>query len=160
MQREGAVVAHAFEGEAKKVAGRKVLLVEDNPEVSRSTTLMLEELGYQSKAVPNAAQALDELSSGEHFDLVFSDIVMPGDMDGIRLADELSKRRPHLPVLLTSGFSKASASVVPRYPLLRKPFELGELDAALARVLSKSVVVTDHSNLLPFDRKRGEREKD
>ena len=67
-------------------------------------------------------------------DLVFSDIVMPGKMDGLGLAHRLKEIRPNLPVLLATGYSDAAANVRGNFPILRKPYEIHQLSQAIAKL--------------------------
>ncbi|MCG3102418.1 response regulator, partial [Enterobacter sp. DRP3] len=81
-----------------------MLVVEDNVEVGRFATQILQDLGYETVWAVNAEAALDRLGQdGGGFEVVFSDVVMPG-MGGLALAQELARRLPDLPVLLTSGY--------------------------------------------------------
>ncbi|WP_027549312.1 PAS domain-containing sensor histidine kinase [Bradyrhizobium sp. WSM2254] len=110
-----------------------VLLVEDNPDVAVVSIGLLEQLGYRVRRVPDAESALREL---EHngVDFVFSDIVMPGKMDGLTLAHHLRLIRPGLPILLATGYSEAAADVRGDFPILRKPYEIHELSEAIAKL--------------------------
>jgi PAS domain S-box-containing protein len=110
-----------------------VLLVEDNPDVAAVSTGLLEQLGYTVRRVANAEAALRELEL-DGIDLVFSDIVMPGKMDGLGLARHLKAVRPGLPILLTSGYSDAALNVRGDFPILRKPYEIHELSQAIAKL--------------------------
>ena len=84
-------------------------MVEDNVEVGRFATQILEDLGHQTVWVTNAEEALLEIEKIPfRFDAVFSDVVMPG-MGGIELARVLQRRVPDLPVVLTSGYSHVLA---------------------------------------------------
>ena len=84
-----------------------------------------------------AADALRLLEQGDGFDLVFSDMVMPGDMDGLALAKAIRARDPDLPVVLTTGFSEAAAAATAeRFRLLSKPYGI----EALATVLGEALV--------------------
>jgi DNA-binding LytR/AlgR family response regulator len=65
---------------------------------------------------------------------VFSDIVIVGPMDGLALADAVTRRWPHVPVLLTTAYSRAAEQAARRYPILRKPYGIEELGAALERL--------------------------
>src|SRR5690606_30628051 len=78
-------------GDTAPVAAGAVLVVEDNTEVADIATALLNELGYQVTRVASAQTALDVLATGERFDLVFSDVVMPGGMNGIELAQQIRK---------------------------------------------------------------------
>ena len=110
-----------------------VLLVEDNPDVASASTGLLEQLGYEVKWVSNAEDALEAID-GNGFDLVFSDIIMPGRLDGLGLAKIVRQRYPELPVLLATGYSEAVRGVNADFPILRKPYRLNELSQALARL--------------------------
>ena len=118
--------------EAGAEAQLRILVVEDNLEVGRFCTQILEELGHHPVWAENAEAALVELDRSETpFDAVFSDVVMPG-MGGIALARLLRERRPELPVVLTSGYSHVLAQDDAHgFELLRKPYSAQEL----ARVL-------------------------
>jgi signal transduction histidine kinase len=110
----------------------KVLLVEDDEAVAALVDDMLRELGYQPTHVANAAEALAALDGGK-FDLVFSDMVMPGEMDGLGLARRILKTHPDLPVVLTTGFSEAAAAAnEDGIRLLVKPYRIEQLAAELA----------------------------
>jgi PAS domain S-box-containing protein len=110
-----------------------VLLVEDNPEVATVSSGLLEQLGYTVRRVADAEAALREIEL-DGIDLVFSDIVMPGKMDGLGLARHLKAVRPGLPILLTSGYSDAALNVRGDFPILRKPYEIHELSQAIAKL--------------------------
>jgi CheY-like chemotaxis protein len=110
-----------------------VLLVEDNDEVAALVTDMLRQLGYEVMRAATARAALGALENERRVDLVFSDIMMPGPMDGIDLAREIRARRRELPVLLTSGFTDANLRRADAEGLriLPKPYTLDDLRAAL-----------------------------
>jgi CheY-like chemotaxis protein len=107
--------------------GSRVLLAEDNEEVAAVVTTMLAELGCRVTHAVRAEAALDAFSEGGTFDLVLSDIVMPGSMNGLDLARELRRRAPDLPVVLMTGYSDASAEAADEFPLFRKPFAMSDL---------------------------------
>ncbi|HEY3149647.1 MAG TPA: PAS domain S-box protein [Dongiaceae bacterium] len=110
-----------------------VLLVEDNPDVASVSAGLLEQLGYTVRKVANAEAALREIEL-DGVDLVFSDIVMPGKMDGLSLAHHLKAIRPELPILLASGYSDAAVNVRGDFPILRKPYEIHQLSQAIAKL--------------------------
>jgi PAS domain S-box-containing protein len=110
-----------------------VLLVEDNPDVASVSRNLLEQLGYTVRRVSDAETALREVER-DGIDLVFSDIVMPGNMDGLGLAHRLKEIRPDLPVLLATGYSDAAANVRGNFPILRKPYEIHQLSQAIAKL--------------------------
>jgi PAS domain S-box-containing protein len=113
-----------------------VLLVEDSREVAEVTATLFEQLGYRVVRAENAAEALRHLQQGIHFDLLFSDIVMPGPMNGIALAQACRDNFPDIPVLLTTGFSDAAQSADGRFDILRKPYELSALERAVENALA------------------------
>jgi PAS domain S-box-containing protein len=114
-----------------------ILLVEDNPDVAVASTGLLEQLGYAVRWVSNAEEALAEID-GDGIDLVFSDIVMPGRMDGLALAQAIREKYPRLPILLATGYSDALRKVSLGFQVLRKPYEIHELSQALAKVAGSS----------------------
>src|ERR1051325_10551650 len=99
-----------------------VLLVEDNEEVADVTASLLEGLGCRTKRARNAQEALDVFTT-TGIDLVLSDIVMPGDVNGLDLARTLRERFPRLPILLTTGYSSAAQDPTSeQFPILPKPY--------------------------------------
>jgi len=115
--------------------GRRVLVVEDNAEVGRFATQMLQDLGYQTTWAANAKDALSLLAEAEgQFDVVFSDVVMPG-VSGVDLGQEIRRRYPSLPVVLTSGYSQILAEEGRQgFELLQKPYSVEELSRVLRSV--------------------------
>lgn len=111
----------------------RVLLVEDNPDVAMVSTGLLEELGYAVRWASDVDTALSEVAANG-VDLVLSDIVMPGQMDGLELARILKQRHPRLPILLASGYSEAAQNAAAEFPILRKPYQIHELNEALSRL--------------------------
>ncbi|MBR0726958.1 PAS domain S-box protein [Bradyrhizobium manausense] len=110
-----------------------VLLVEDNPDVALVSTGLLEQLGYNVRRVADAEAALREVETNG-IDFVFSDIVMPGKLDGLGLAHRLRQIRPGLPILLATGYSDVAAGVRGDFPILRKPYEIHELSEAISKL--------------------------
>jgi PAS domain S-box-containing protein len=110
-----------------------VLLVDDNPDVATVSASLLEQLGYTVRKVADAEAALREIER-DGIDLVFSDIVMPGKMDGLGLARHLKETRPRLPILLATGYSDAAVDVRGDFPILRKPYEIHQLSEAIAKL--------------------------
>ena len=91
---------------------------------------MLEQLGYSVRHVSSAEAALAEMACAG-VDVLFSDVVMPGNMDGISLARQARKQNPGLPILLTTGYAATRQQDI-EFPILRKPYQLHELSQALA----------------------------
>ena len=131
-----APVASRDDGPFQAGDGHCVLVVEDNVEVGTFATQILEDCGYRTTWATNAEEALDTLGSdGAGFDVVFSDVVMPG-MGGIAMARLLQRRFPDLPVLLASGYSHVLAQDgLDGFELLHKPYSADQL----ARILGSLV---------------------
>ncbi|MGB8553744.1 MAG: PAS domain S-box protein, partial [Pseudolabrys sp.] len=104
-----------------------VLVVDDSAEVAEVTSSLFEQLGYATVYRDSAEEALSLLADGTKIDLVFSDIVMPGAIDGVGLAREIRSRYPMLPVVLTTGYSDAARAAPPDLRILRKPFDTDSL---------------------------------
>ncbi|WP_146056399.1 PAS domain-containing protein, partial [Methylobacterium sp. V23] len=116
--------------------GQRILVVEDNIGVGQFATQILEDLGYRPTWAANAEEALDLLGGdGAGFDLVFTDVVMPG-MGGVELAKALQQRLPDLPVVLASGYSHVLAQEGTHgFELLQKPYSAVQLGDVLHRLL-------------------------
>ncbi len=117
----------------KKNNHGRVLLVEDDDEVAALVSEMLGQLGYDVTRAASGAAALGALADGRSVDLIFSDIMMPGGMNGVELAREIKRRRSDIPVLLTSGYSEAAVhdAEAAGIQILSKPYHIDELAAAL-----------------------------
>jgi PAS domain S-box-containing protein len=115
-----------------------VLVVEDNPEVAEVTATLFEHLGYRVLRAPDANDALARLQQAPGIDLVFTDVVMPGSMNGVALAQEIRRRHPQIPILLTSGYSDAAHAAEIRFALLRKPYDVAALERAIAGALAQA----------------------
>jgi PAS domain S-box-containing protein len=113
--------------EAARAPRPMVLIVDDSAEVAEVTCSLFEHLGYDTVYCDSAEAALRLLADDTKIDLVFSDIVMPGTIDGVGLASEVQVRYPHLPVILTTGYSDAAQAAPPSLPILRKPFDADTL---------------------------------
>jgi CheY-like chemotaxis protein len=114
----------------------KILLVEDDPTVLSLTLDLLTGLGYQVTCATHAAEALEVLRTPAEFDLLFTDVVMPGGVSGVSLARTALEMRPGLAVLLTSGFiGEGAATENVDLPLLDKPYETSAMAAKLRMVL-------------------------
>nr|WP_279306508.1 ATP-binding protein [Microvirga solisilvae] len=113
-----------------------ILLVEDNRDIADVTRTNLEELGFHVTHAATVQAALNLLRQGMFFDLVFSDIVMPGEMNGVDLARVVRERYPSLPILLTTGYSNMAQTAMDEgLSILRKPYEMGELVESIERTL-------------------------
>jgi CheY-like chemotaxis protein/anti-sigma regulatory factor (Ser/Thr protein kinase) len=121
----------------KNLANKTLLIVEDDDAVADVVEALAREANCRPTRAANAAAALAILSEGTRFDLIFSDIIMPGEMNGLELAQEIERRYPGVPIILTTGFS-GSAHLDNRYPVLRKPYQPEEFERLLASVLAPS----------------------
>jgi two-component system, NtrC family, sensor kinase len=109
-----------------------VLLVEDNAEVAEVGRAYFEQLGYRVRHAASAQAALDLIKREDDIDLVFSDILMPGGMNGLELADAVHRRLPQMAVLLTTGYSSSAQDAVRRgFEVLQKPYDIATLERAL-----------------------------
>ena len=117
-----------------------ILVVEDNPNVRKTVIRQLHDLGYQTIEAESGAAALRLVGEGIRFDLLLSDVIMPGGMTGYQLADELRDARPDLKVLFTSGYTElASGGDHParRDALLSKPYRKQDLGRAVRAALDE-----------------------
>jgi CheY-like chemotaxis protein len=114
----------------------KILVVEDDPDVAEVAVAVLESMGHDVRMCPNATAALTLLEENAGYDLVFSDIMMPGPLNGIDLAETILKKFPDLPVLLATGFSNAAlAPGALRFPVLAKPYSVQELTRRVGQMI-------------------------
>jgi len=122
-----------------------ILLVEDDDEVATLVSEMLRELGYSVTRAASSEAALGALADGRVVDLVFSDIVMPGPMNGFELAHEIRRRRPNQKILLTSGYPDAAnrSQDGNDFVILPKPYEIQDLKHSLERALGKAWSAAD-----------------
>jgi CheY-like chemotaxis protein len=114
----------------------RILVVEDNNTVGQFSTAVLQDLGYRTHWAHDAQEALALLEADhQRFDLVFSDVIMPG-MNGMELAQAIRQRWPGLPVVLTSGYSEVLAADTRHgFELVQKPYSV----AALSRVIQQAI---------------------
>jgi signal transduction histidine kinase/ActR/RegA family two-component response regulator len=118
------------------VAGARILLVEDDPRVRSSTVEALEDLDYEPIACSSGAEAI-ELFTGQAFDLVISDVIMP-EMTGPELIKHLKGMREDFAVLFVTGYvGEGESEDLRGYELLRKPFTVGALAAAVGAALAR-----------------------
>ncbi len=123
---------------ASDAAGARghVLLVEDDREVAVLSQEMLASIGFDVTHAASAEAALGALKNGRRIDIVFSDVRMPGGMNGIDLAREIKRRRPRMPVVLTTGYAEGVNDAKREgIPILPKPYQLEALSEILNRQL-------------------------
>ncbi|MGE5567103.1 MAG: PAS domain S-box protein [Parcubacteria group bacterium] len=135
-----------------------ILVVEDNPEVAEVTAALLEQLGNRTRVVTSAAAALKVLDEGDLPDLVLSDIVMAGELDGIGLARKLRDEHPDLPVLLATGYSQAAERLSDEFPILAKPYQVTDLSQAVGALLERRDQAT-RGKLVELESARRKRER-
>lgn len=123
----------------------RVLVVDDSPTVRQQLGVALTRMGLVCEMVPSGAQALERLATS-HFDLAMVDIVIP-DMDGYRLTREIRKRHRAVPVIILSSrgspFDYARGRLAGCKAYLAKPVPLRQLEAAMRKVLRKSIAIDE-----------------
>ena len=121
---------------AEALGKGSVLVVEDDLAVAEFAVAALQDSGFNVTLVHCARAALERLEQGERFDVVFSDIIMPGKMNGVELAQAIRAQYPFVPVLLTTGFSDPAVSEeARRFPLITKPYQVQDLTARIAKLV-------------------------
>ena len=114
-------------------------MVEDDALVRNFVATQLKSLGYQTVAAADGPAALAIVDSGEPFDLLFTDVILPGGMTGRQLAEEVAKRRPGTKVLYTSGYTDNAivhqGRLDPGVLLLSKPYRKSQLADMIRRAL-------------------------
>jgi CheY-like chemotaxis protein len=114
-----------------------ILVVEDNGDVRTVAVSLLEQLGYRTIAVETADAARDVLESGCSLHLIFTDVVLPGETDGLAFARTVKARYSHIPIVLTTGYAKVFDSEA-EFPVLRKPYQISTLARVIREVLDRS----------------------
>jgi len=107
-----------------------ILVAEDDALVRRVVVDYLRDCGFPVIEAGTADEAIGLLETSERVDIVFSDVQMPGSLDGFALAQWVRREQPHMRVILTSGAPRTvgvAGAVCDAGPLMRKPYELGEL---------------------------------
>ena len=120
----------------------RILLVDDNAEARSALARQLERQGFHVAQAEDATQAIALAEQETAIDLLITDVIMPGPLNGAELADRLREKHPDLPILLTTGYSSdvlAERQLTRgRYEMLSKPFRERDLMAAIARLLGSS----------------------
>ncbi len=126
------------EAQYAALSPQTILVVEDNRDVRYVAVSLLGQLGYQTIETETASAALDILATGASVALVFSDVVLPGQTDGLALARIISDRYPNIPVVLTTGYTKVFETN-PNFPVLRKPYQISALGRVIQQALNPSM---------------------
>jgi PAS domain S-box-containing protein len=132
---------HAASKQVMSAEKARILVVEDQLQVRRHVAKTLRRLGYHVSEAEDAAGALDLLKQDQKFELLFTDIVMPGGMNGRELGDEIALIAPETRILYTSGypagaFGHVGLDELSDINLLRKPYKTVELEQAVIRALA------------------------
>jgi signal transduction histidine kinase len=131
----------AIQPQAIPGGSERILVVDDNEDLVEATSAMLTTFGYRVLCARNGAEAIQMLKSGQEFELLFSDVVMPNGMNGVELAREARQLSKDIKVLLTSGYT---GDVLERYravdefPIIDKPFRLADLARRLRSILHEA----------------------
>lgn len=121
-----------------------ILVVEDQADVREMAVSLLEDMGYDVVEASDGREGLSVIGENKTIDLLFTDIVMPGGMDGTDLADAAHKIRPNLPVVYTTGYAEAATlhegRVTASTNLVTKPYRREELASKIGMALANRVV--------------------
>lgn len=119
--------------------GERILLVEDDREIREFAVMALEELGYEIVIAGDGKEAVERLEDAPGFDLLFTDIVMPGELNGVAVAEKFRKKFPSKPVIYTSGYTRNAILPGDTLPqgsqFLSKPYDLQQLTAVLSETI-------------------------
>ncbi len=133
---------------ADKRGNETVLVVEDQIDVGDYAETVLTEFGYTVLRAENASEALELLDGADKIDLLFSDLIMPGGMNGVMLAREVKRRRPNMNVLLTTGYAESSIERVDargaEFELIQKPYKRTELATKVRQVIDGPTGIGTH----------------
>jgi DNA-binding NtrC family response regulator len=127
--------------ETMSTAFPTILVVDDDDDVRALAVAILHDAGYRPIPATNGDAAMMMMQSGLTVDLLFTDIVMPGDLDGFSLAYEAKLLHPDIKVLYTTGFAEISAGKLGRYvegPMLKKPYRPATLASEVMRALGEA----------------------
>ncbi|WP_270938768.1 PAS domain S-box protein, partial [Falsiroseomonas oryzae] len=132
-------VARAEEAAMAPLDQLDVLVVEDQPDVREAALRLCREVGLAPVAVGSAAEALDVLRSGLRFDLLFTDVVLGGGLDGLQLAEAALRLQPGLAVVCTSGYAEhnlGERGLAHGIELLNKPYDMRRFRVAVGRAVT------------------------
>lgn len=120
---------------------QRILVVEDEPAVRMLVERRLKKMGYSVTSASSSKEALSLINRGDLFDLLFTDVIMPGGMNGQQLADEVRKVDQRIKVLFTSGYSAFAFEHLDRekqenLKIVRKPYRSIDLKEALSDIFA------------------------
>jgi len=131
----------AVQKQAIPGGSERILVVDDNEDLLKVTSAMLTAFGYRVLCARNGAEAIQMFESGQEFDLLFSDVVMPNGMNGVELAREARRLSKAIKILLTSGYAAdvlQRHGAVDEFPIIDKPFRLADLARRLRSILDEA----------------------
>ena len=131
----------AIQPQAIPEGSERILLVEDNEDILEVTSAMLTTFGYRVVCARNGAEAVQMLESGQEFELLFSDVVMPNGMNGVELAREARRLSKGIKILLTSGYAGdvlERHQAVGEFPIIDKPYRLVDLARRMRSMLHEA----------------------
>ena len=137
VSKPAARMTEIVESEDQSTRRLRVLLTEDNPEMRNLVTEMLSRLGHHVTDASDGRMAVELLEQGESFDILLTDAVLPGDIDGIRLAKTVFSSLPDIKVIIMSGYAR---DIIPQtmegreIAFLQKPFRLSALSKKIKEV--------------------------
>lgn len=135
----GAAIAPSdpvFDGEER--GSGTILVVEDDEAVREITVEIVRGLGYETLVARDGQEAVDILRRIDRIDLLFSDLIMPGELSGVALARQARLLRPGLPVLLVTGYAGLADPSAEEFPVMAKPFRTPELSQVLGRLIRQA----------------------
>jgi PAS domain S-box-containing protein len=135
---EPAAAQEATQAQATLGGSERILVVDDNEDLLEVTSAMLTTFGYRVHCARSAAEALQTLESGQEFELLLSDVVMPNGMNGIELSREARRRSKDIKILLTSGYAGDALErhrAVDEFSIIDKPFQVADLARRLRSIL-------------------------
>jgi len=112
-----------------------IFVVEDEDKVRETAAMLLEDLGYTVVSESNGLRALKALETFDQVDLLFTDMIMPGGVNGLELAEQVAALQPGIKVLLTSGYPRDAFQEGRKYPLLAKPYTNDDLARTIRNAL-------------------------
>jgi signal transduction histidine kinase len=131
----------AIQTQAIPEGSERILVVDDNEDLLKVTSAMLTAFGYRVLCARNGAEAIKMFESGQEFDLLFSDVVMPNGMNGVELAREARRLSKGIKILITSGYAGdvlERHGAVDEFPIIDKPYRLADLARRLRSILHEA----------------------
>ena len=113
------------------LGSERILVVEDDENVRRDPVIILRDQGYEVEEAGDGKEAIQHLQNGQPFDLLFTDIVLPGGMNGVQIAEEAKRIQPNIKVIFTTGYAETAVvqngQLDPSVTLINKPYRREEL---------------------------------